>query len=67
MFGWAGTILYVNLETKQIKKKPLGKTFAVKYLGGKGFSSRLLYDLLKPGTDPFKSSRNLGERLFSQG
>ncbi|HJX24267.1 MAG TPA: aldehyde ferredoxin oxidoreductase family protein [Candidatus Bathyarchaeia archaeon] len=53
MFGWAGTILHVNLENKQIKKKPLDKTFAVKYLGGKGFSSRLLYELLKPGTDPF--------------
>lgn len=51
-YGWAGTILDVNLTTGEIKRVPLSRDFAVKYLGGTGFAARYLYDELKPGIDP---------------
>ncbi len=50
--GYAGQILYVDLTDGSIQKKPLSREFALKYIGGRGFSSRILLDELKPGTDP---------------
>ncbi|MFC2019674.1 aldehyde ferredoxin oxidoreductase family protein [Chloroflexota bacterium] len=50
--GWAGTILDVDLSTGEITKKPLPRELAVKYIGGSGLGARILYDELKPGTDP---------------
>ncbi len=54
MYGWAGQILYVNLSTGTVEKKPLKPDWARAYLGGRGFNSRLLYDLFDPDVqDPF--------------
>jgi len=50
--GWAGTILDVNLTTGEIKKVPLDQDFAVKYVGGRGFGTRWLYDEVSPEVDP---------------
>ena len=51
--GYAGTILYVNLTDLTIRKRPLGREFAQKYIGGRGFSARILLDEVKAGTDPY--------------
>jgi aldehyde:ferredoxin oxidoreductase len=51
--GYAGQILYVNLTDGSIQKKPLDRAFALNYIGGRGFSSRILWDEVKPGIDPF--------------
>ena len=51
--GYAGQILYVNLSDGSLQKKPLERDFALKYIGGRGFSSRILWDELEPGIDPF--------------
>ncbi|MCK5552266.1 MAG: aldehyde ferredoxin oxidoreductase family protein, partial [Deltaproteobacteria bacterium] len=51
--GYAGQILYVNLTDGSIQVKPLDRAFALNYIGGRGFSSRILWDEVKPGTDPF--------------
>jgi aldehyde:ferredoxin oxidoreductase len=51
--GYAGQILYVNLTDGSIRKKPLDRDFALKYVGGRGFSSKIMFDELKPGIDPF--------------
>ncbi len=56
--GYAGQILYVDLTDGSIQKKPLDREFALKYIGGRGFSSRILLDELKPGIDPL-SPENL--------
>ena len=52
MYGWMGTILRVNLTNRKITREPLAEEIAHKYIGGRGFGSKFLYDELKPGIDP---------------
>jgi len=52
MNGYMGTVLRVNLSSGKIVKEPLDMGFANKYVGGRGFNSRILYDTVKPDTDP---------------
>ncbi|MEE8471334.1 MAG: aldehyde ferredoxin oxidoreductase N-terminal domain-containing protein, partial [Dehalococcoidia bacterium] len=51
-YGWAGTILDVDLSTGRITKEPLSREMAVKYIGGRGLAARILYDEVGPETDP---------------
>ncbi|MFH1640255.1 MAG: aldehyde ferredoxin oxidoreductase N-terminal domain-containing protein [Chloroflexota bacterium] len=50
--GDPGRILYVDLSKRAIRTEDLDLHMAKKYLGGQGINTRLIYDLLKPGTDP---------------
>jgi aldehyde:ferredoxin oxidoreductase len=43
----------VDLTKRSIKKEDLDIGFAKKYLGGKGFGARLLYDIVPPKIHPF--------------
>jgi aldehyde:ferredoxin oxidoreductase len=52
MYGWTGNILRVNLTNKTFKKESFGEEFAHKWVGGRGFAVKILYDEVKPGTDP---------------
>ncbi|MFB0507397.1 MAG: aldehyde ferredoxin oxidoreductase family protein [Thermodesulfobacteriota bacterium] len=52
MFGFAGKLLRVNLSSEETKQEPLPDELARKYLGGRGFAARILYDGLIPGIDP---------------
>ena len=52
MYGWMGTILRVNLTSGDVTREPLEEDVAHKYVGGRGFVVKHLYDELKPGTDP---------------
>lgn len=52
MTGYTGGILRVNLTTGLVSKEQLDVEWAGKYIGGRGFNSRVLYDSLKPGADP---------------
>lgn len=51
--GYAGKILYINLTDGSFEKRPLSQEFALKYIGGRGFSSKILWDNIKQDTDPF--------------
>jgi len=51
--GYAGQILYVNLSDRSVTKKSLTRELALKYIGGRGFSSRILWEELPPHLDPF--------------
>jgi aldehyde:ferredoxin oxidoreductase len=51
--GYAGQILYVDLTDGSMKKRPLDRDVALNYIGGRGFSSRILLDELRPSVDPF--------------
>ena len=44
MFGWSGTLLFIDLTSQKVVKKPLKKDFARAFLGGRGFNSKILYD-----------------------
>ena len=46
------TILWVNLSEGKIEAKPIDLNISSKYIGGRGYATRLLYDGLLKGTDP---------------
>jgi len=51
--AYAGKILKVNLTTGSIVKETLKEGFARKWLGGRGFNSKFLFDYVPKGLDPF--------------
>jgi len=54
-YGYAGKILRVDLSSGKVKKEPLSKELTLGYLGGVGIQYRLIYDLLRPGLDPYSA------------
>jgi len=64
MYGWNGLFLRVNLS----KMKAIPKKYDVKtakcFLGGRGFAAKILWDELKPGTDPLSPKNKL---IFAAG
>ncbi len=53
-YGWAGSILNVDLTNMKTSKEPLTKEFATSYIGGGGFGARILYDEVGPEVDPLE-------------
>jgi aldehyde:ferredoxin oxidoreductase len=64
MFGYAGKILYVDLNHKRAKATAIKNGFCEKYMGGNGFAIRLLYDNTKPRIDPLDQENTL---IFAVG
>jgi aldehyde:ferredoxin oxidoreductase len=52
-YGFAGRILRVNLSTGEVGKTDLDLDLARRFIGGSGIDYKLIYDQLKPGTDPY--------------
>jgi len=52
LYGYMGKLLHVNLNTGEIKEEPLNSEVARDFIGGYGFMSRVLYDLIPAGSDP---------------
>jgi aldehyde:ferredoxin oxidoreductase len=50
--GYLGTVLRVDLTSGVVEKEPLDEVLARNYIGGRGFSSRLQYDLIPKDVDP---------------
>lgn len=48
--GYANRILYINVGDNEIKEKPVSEEMKEKFIGGKGFGLRLLWDATKPDT-----------------
>jgi aldehyde:ferredoxin oxidoreductase len=59
MDGWTGQILRVNLTTKTSKIETFTEDFAHKWIGGRGFAVKILYDELAPGVDPLGPDNKL--------
>ncbi len=57
-------LLRVNLSTGTIKEEPLDQEWVRQYIGGRGYGTRLLYEELKPGTDPLSEQNKL---IFANG
>lgn len=57
--GYVGRLLRVNLSTKTITTEPLREDWARDFVGGVGYSARLLYEELKPGIDPLGPENKL--------
>ncbi len=64
MFGYAGKIACIDLTTGKVTTEKLTEEIARKYLGGKGLGAYLLYNRLKPGTDPYDPENIL---IFASG
>ncbi|MFQ5871355.1 MAG: aldehyde ferredoxin oxidoreductase family protein [Candidatus Geothermarchaeales archaeon] len=62
--GYAGRFLWVDLTHEKTWEEPLEEGFARKYLGGAGFCSRVLYDMLEPGVEPLSAENVL---MFATG
>jgi len=58
-YGFVGTILRVNLSTKDIKKEPLNKEIAQKLLGAKGLAAYYLFTETKKGIKPLGPENKL--------
>ncbi|MFQ5896484.1 MAG: aldehyde ferredoxin oxidoreductase N-terminal domain-containing protein, partial [Nitrospinota bacterium] len=52
MNGYFGNILYVDLTQKSKKIEKFDDVLARNYLGGNGFTAKVLFDLVPPGVDP---------------
>jgi aldehyde:ferredoxin oxidoreductase len=50
--GYAGRVLEVDLAHRTFAFTPLDEDIAKLYIGGKGYGTRLLYDMTQPGIDP---------------
>lgn len=59
MHGWTGRILRINLTKKKAVAQEFDAAFAKKWMGGRGFAAKILWDELKPGTDPFSPENRL--------
>ena len=62
--GYAGRVLFVDLGTRSVEWKPLDEEIARQYIGGKGYGTRLLYDLTDAGVDPLGPANPL---IFATG
>jgi aldehyde:ferredoxin oxidoreductase len=62
--GYFGQALWVNLAEKQARVEPLDPQLAADYVGGRGLGTRILYDLLTPGTDPLSPDNPI---IFATG
>lgn len=63
-FGYSGKVLYVDLSSGSIRKEPLDIRDARKFIGGPGVGFKLLFDMLKPQTDPLSPENPL---IFGTG
>ncbi len=48
--GYNNRTLYINVGNRMIKEKPVTQEMKDKFIGGKGFDLRLLWDATQPGT-----------------
>ncbi|MBI5525830.1 MAG: aldehyde ferredoxin oxidoreductase family protein [Deltaproteobacteria bacterium] len=63
-YGYMGKILKIDLTTGKHETEDTISGDRAKYLGGKGLATRILYDMTKPGLDPYDPAMPL---IFSTG
>jgi len=59
-----GDILFVDLTTRKISKKPYTKELAARYIGSRGYNAALLWEMVPKGLDPFSPDNVL---IFGAG
>lgn len=52
VYGWAGTILRIDLTTGKVAKTPSAE-YTRAFLGGRGVNAKLLYEEAKPNQSPY--------------
>jgi aldehyde:ferredoxin oxidoreductase len=64
MFGWTGKFLHVNLSKGKAVADAYEASVAHRFLGGRGFAAKILWDELKRGIDPLSPENKL---VFAAG
>lgn len=64
MPGWMGRVVRVDLSSGEIKEETFDAEVWRRFLGGRGFGAKVLWDELKPGLDPFSPDNRL---IFAVG
>lgn len=59
LYGWNGEILRVDLSSAKSSVQKYDAEFAIKYMGGRGFAIKILWDELEPGIDPLSPKNKL--------
>ncbi|RLF22089.1 MAG: aldehyde ferredoxin oxidoreductase [Thermoprotei archaeon] len=59
MGGYVGRILDVDLTKEQLDVVELNWDIAMKFIGGRGYSAKVLFDALKTGVEPLSESNVL--------
>ncbi len=62
--GYSGRILEIDLSEGRSTVKELKEDFAKKYIGGRGFTARILWDTVKSDVGPFDKANRL---IFAAG
>ena len=57
--GWNGRLLRVDLTKGKTAVQDYSEDLARRFVGGRGFAVKLLWDELKPGTDPLSPDNML--------
>ncbi len=52
-------MLRVNLTEKKIQREEIDRSLTLKFLGGRGMGSKILFDELKPSTEPLSPENKL--------
>lgn len=58
--GYAGQSLWVDLTSGALSVDPLDEQVAWEFIGGYGVGARVLYDRVRPGSDPLGAENILG-------
>jgi len=53
IYGYAGQTLRIDLSAEKTIAQPLNPEWAEEYVGGRGFTSKILYEENPPGVHPF--------------
>ena len=64
MYGWAGTLLRVDLSSGTIEREPLEEKLCNLFVGGRGISAKILFDEVPPEITPLSPHNKL---IFSCG
>ena len=63
-YGYAGTILRIDLTNRRVTREPLDRKLCEDYVGGRGLTSYLLYREMDPAVDPLSPDNEL---MFGAG
>jgi len=59
MAGYMGKILRVDLSSGKLQEEPINARMKRDFIGGRGFGAKMLYDDLKPHTDPLGADNEM--------
>ncbi|TRO53176.1 hypothetical protein E2P63_02635, partial [Candidatus Bathyarchaeota archaeon] len=59
MFGWTGNFLKVDLTRNKAVEELYDSLLAIRFIGGRGFAAKILWDQLAPGVDPLSPENKL--------